>query len=206
MDIKRKTCDIRTWQKKNVISRNILHQHWYTCPIALPVRRNPQHRSLCFCRNLNKATWSGIFCDFRTSLREFLDPIVIRFTRQTLPTVNRIISLWISFALSPFAHKGRTTERCSSVAYSSKRHFDYWNQPLNMLMRVCYLDYHETGLCCYLAIHIENLLRPLQCFRSIWDLFTDSLSYICKIYITKAVLQHDLRTQTQTKKSDHELH
>jgi hypothetical protein len=43
-----------------------------------------------FCRNLNWATWSGgISCDFRTSLREFLDPVVNRFTRQTLPTVNR---------------------------------------------------------------------------------------------------------------------
>jgi hypothetical protein len=34
------------------------------------------------------------------------------------------------------------------------RHFDYWNQPLNMCMRVCYLDCHEAGLCCYLVIHI----------------------------------------------------
>jgi hypothetical protein len=41
IDIKRKTYDIGTR-----ISRHILHQHWYTCPIALPVRRNPQHRSL----------------------------------------------------------------------------------------------------------------------------------------------------------------
>jgi hypothetical protein len=41
------------------------------------------------------------------------------------------------------------------------RHFDYWNQPLNMRMRICNLDCHEAGLCCYLVIHIENLLRPL---------------------------------------------
>jgi hypothetical protein len=33
-----------------------------------------------------------------------------------------------------------------------------------MRMRVCYLDCHEAGLCCYLVIHIENLLRPLQLF------------------------------------------
>jgi hypothetical protein len=32
-------------EKKTSISRHILHQHWYTCPTALPVRRNPQHRS-----------------------------------------------------------------------------------------------------------------------------------------------------------------
>jgi hypothetical protein len=44
------------------------------------------------------------------------------------------------------------------------RHFDYWNQPLNMRIRVCYLDCLEAGLCCYLVIHIENLLLPLQLF------------------------------------------
>jgi hypothetical protein len=31
---------------KTFISWHILHQHWCTRPIALPVRRNPQHRSL----------------------------------------------------------------------------------------------------------------------------------------------------------------
>jgi hypothetical protein len=46
MDIKRKTCDIRTWKKRLFLDVTILHQHLYTCPIALPVRRNPQHRSL----------------------------------------------------------------------------------------------------------------------------------------------------------------
>jgi hypothetical protein len=33
-----------------------------------------------------------------------------------------------------------------------------------MRMCACYLDCHEAGLCCYLMIHIENLLRPLQLF------------------------------------------
>jgi hypothetical protein len=31
-------------------------------------------------------------------------------------------------------------------------------------MRLRYLGCHEAGLCCYLVIHIENLLRPLQLF------------------------------------------
>jgi hypothetical protein len=34
-------------------------------------------------------------------------------------------------------------------------HFYYWNQ------RVCYLHCHEAGLCCYLVIHIENLLTSI---------------------------------------------
>jgi hypothetical protein len=41
------------------------------------------------------------------------------------------------------------------------RHFYYRNQPLNMRMRVCYLDRHEAGLCCYLVIHIENLITSI---------------------------------------------
>jgi hypothetical protein len=31
---------------KTFISRHTLHQHWYTCPVVLSARRNPQHRSL----------------------------------------------------------------------------------------------------------------------------------------------------------------
>jgi hypothetical protein len=31
-----------------------------------------------------------------------------------------------------------------------------------MRMRVCYLDCHESGLCCYLMIHIKNFFLPLQ--------------------------------------------
>jgi hypothetical protein len=56
-------------------------------------------------------------------------------------------------------------------------YFDYWNPPLNMRMFVCYLECHEAGLCCYLVIHIENLLRQLQLFYFHCDLFTDSPSY-----------------------------
>jgi hypothetical protein len=41
-------------------------------------------------------------------------------------------------------------------------HFDYWNQTLNM--DLCYLDCYEPGMCCYLTIHVENLLHPLQRF------------------------------------------
>jgi hypothetical protein len=69
----------------------------------------------CFCCNLNRATWSGIICDFRTSLREFLDRVVNRFTRQTLHTVNRK-NVFMNILL---AHKKGTTERCSSVEHPS---------------------------------------------------------------------------------------
>jgi hypothetical protein len=51
-----------------------------------------------------------------------------------------------------------------SILLKHGRHIDYRNQPMNMLMRVCYLDCHKVGLCYYLVIHIEHLLRPLQQF------------------------------------------
>jgi hypothetical protein len=37
-------------------------------------------------------------------------------------------------------------------------HFDYWNQPLNICMRICYLDCHDAGLCWCLVIHIESIM------------------------------------------------
>jgi hypothetical protein len=53
-----------------------------------------------------------------------------------------------------------------------RHHFDYWNQPLNMHMRVCYLDCHEAGLCCYLVIHIKSLLHLLQLFYfHLWPIY-----------------------------------
>jgi hypothetical protein len=42
-----------------------------------------------------------------------------------------------------------------SIPLKYGRHFDYLNHPLNMRMRVCYLNCHEAGLYCY-------LFSPLQ--------------------------------------------
>jgi hypothetical protein len=45
-----------------------------------------------------------------------------------------------------------------------------------MCMRVCYVDCHEAGLCCYLVIHIGNLLSPLQLFYfHLWPIYWLSL-------------------------------
>jgi hypothetical protein len=60
-------------------------------------------------------------------------------------------------------------------------YFDHWNQHLNMRMRVCYLDCHEAGLCCYLVIHIENILLPLQLFYlHLWPVYWLSLIIIIR--------------------------
>jgi hypothetical protein len=58
----------------------------------------------------------------------------------------------------------KRTPLFDSTLLKHRRHCDYQNQPLNMRMRVCYLDYHEAGLCCYLVIHIESLLHPSELF------------------------------------------
>jgi hypothetical protein len=55
-------------------------------------------------------------------------------------------------------------------------HFGYGNQPLNIRIYVLYLDCHKAGLCCYLVIHIGNLLRQLQPFYfHLWPIYWFSL-------------------------------
>jgi hypothetical protein len=59
-----------------------------------------------------------------------------------------------------------------SIPLKHVLHFEYWNQPLNMRMRFRYVDCHEAGLCCYLVIHIENILHPLQLFYfHLWPIY-----------------------------------
>jgi hypothetical protein len=113
MDIRRKACDIRNWKKN--ISRHILRQHRYTCPIALPVRRHPQHRSLL---TVVSATSASPFQPLRHQ-RNFCHPVVNCFTRQTLPTVNMKHFFMNVFIEALYPQKKRTTERCSSVGYFS---------------------------------------------------------------------------------------
>jgi hypothetical protein len=52
-------------------------------------------------------------------------------------------------------------------------HLYYRNQLLNMRICVCCLDSYEAEHCCYLVIHLENLLHSLQLFYFHCDLFTD---------------------------------
>jgi hypothetical protein len=65
-----------------------------------------------------------------------------------------------------------------SILLKHVRQFYYSNQPLNMRMYVCYIDCYVAVVCCYLVIHIENLIRLLRLFTAISDVFTDSPSYI----------------------------
>jgi hypothetical protein len=116
MDIKRKACDIRILPppKKTFISRHILHQHWYTYPIALPVRRNLQHTNLL---TVVSDISAHPFQPLRHQ-RNICHPVVNCFTRQTLPTVNRKYFFGIMVRIGSFCPQNGITERCSSVAQS----------------------------------------------------------------------------------------
>jgi hypothetical protein len=60
------------------------------------------------------------------------------------------------------------------------RQFDYWNQPLNISMRIWYLDCHEAGLCCDVVIQVESLSRPLLLFYfHLWPIYW--LSLVCNV-------------------------
>jgi hypothetical protein len=138
MDIKRKTCDIWKWKKKTFIFRHILSQHWYTCPIALPICRNPQHRSLL---TVVSATSAPPFQLLRHQWNIcHLD--VILFTRQTLPTVNRKYLFMNILCIESFCLQKTHNKTLIFISTLLKHggHFDYRNQPLNMPMRVSYLD------------------------------------------------------------------
>jgi hypothetical protein len=114
IDIKRKTCDIRIWEKKTFISWHILYQHWYTCPIDLPVHRNLQHKSLL---TLASATSAPPFQPLRLQ-RNVCRPNVNHFTRQTLPTVNgKHFSM--NILCIEFFFPEITTEPCSSEVHTS---------------------------------------------------------------------------------------
>jgi hypothetical protein len=80
------------------------------------------------CCNLNRATWSGIICDFRTSLTEFLNPVVNRFTQQILPTMNRKHVFVDILTLSPFAHKRMHNVMLlfNGILMKHSHYFDYW--------------------------------------------------------------------------------
>jgi hypothetical protein len=108
--------------------------------------------------------WSGNICDFWTSLREFFEPVVNHFTRQTLPTINRkhFYGILCIESFCPQKKKQNRTLFLCSTSLKHGRHFDYWHLPVNMRMLVCYLDCHEAGLCCYLLILIENSMIVRQ--------------------------------------------
>jgi hypothetical protein len=142
----------RTW-KKTFTSQHIL-QHWYPCPIALPMRRNPQHRSILIVvstasappfqplhhqRNVSLVSWPSC---------EPLYPTNTSYRKEEIFFQEYPLH-WDLLLIKKY---NGTMIFASTLKHG--RHFDYWNEPLNMHMRFFCLDCHESGLCCYLVIHI----------------------------------------------------
>jgi hypothetical protein len=86
-----------------LISRHILHQHWYSCPVTLPVHRNPTSAPGRAPSAAFECSWENFSSQLWTALRYKHFP----------PRIGNI-SVWIFVALRPFAHKNNTTERWSS--------------------------------------------------------------------------------------------
>jgi hypothetical protein len=166
MDIKRKICDIRTWIKHlflDISSTNI--------DTLVPSHRNPQHESLV---TVVSATSATPFQPLRHQ-RNVCHPAVNRFTRQTVSIVNRKHLFMNIFCVESFCPQKKNTHNrtllLGSILLKRGRHFDYWNQPLTTSMRLCYLDCHEAGLCCYL---VQNLWKPIKSLPFLTYLLTPS--------------------------------
>jgi hypothetical protein len=117
MDIRRKTCDIRKWKKHlflDVFATTLLHLPNRFSSASKPAAWKPFQCCLSHVR-----TWLDIICRFRRPVREFLNPVVNRFTRQTLPTISTKPFSMNIHCIEYFAHKRHRIERCSSVIYPS---------------------------------------------------------------------------------------
>jgi hypothetical protein len=142
--------------EETFLSRHVLHQHWYTCPISWPMYRNPQtHKSFDCC------------------LRHFRISITFAIKVVFSPPETGNISSWISFTLTPFSHKKRTTERCSLVEYPQARSPFWLLKPASEHAHACLLP----RLSCSWTVLLPSDTNVLyNCFTSICDLFTDCSS------------------------------
>jgi hypothetical protein len=134
------------------------------------VRRNSQHRSIL---TVVSDTSPPPLQPLRHQWN-VCHQVVNRFTRQTLPTANSKHFFLNILCIESFcSQKWNSIRLLFGITFLKHgRHIDYWNQPLNMLMRVYYLDSHETRLCCYLVIQLGNRLRQLQLFYfHLWPIY-----------------------------------
>jgi hypothetical protein len=109
--------------EKAIISRHILHQHWYTRPNALPVRRNRQHRSLV---TVVTVTSAPPFQSLRHQ-RNICHPAVNRFTRQTLPTANRKYFFVNILCIESFCTQKKNAQQNAALRYyTSNAWLRFW--------------------------------------------------------------------------------
>jgi hypothetical protein len=88
-------------------------------------------RSIEDCCLRHFRTSSGNICDFRMSLKEFIDPVVNRFTWQTLPNLNKkyfFMNILRIETLGPHKKTHNRTLLFGSILLKHGRHSDYSNQ------------------------------------------------------------------------------
>jgi hypothetical protein len=161
--------------EKTSISRHILHQHWYIGPIALPVRQTRSTEVFDCCRShfrISVSTYSSL----DKCLPSTCEPLYATNTSHRRQEKFFCEYPWHWLLLPTKKHTHSSTLLFLTKLLKHGRHFDYWNQPLNMRMRICYLDCREAGLWRYIVMHIGNLLRPLQLFYfHLWHIYWFSL-------------------------------
>jgi hypothetical protein len=185
IDIKRTICDIRTWEKRLFLDISFTNSDTSTlvpslyqcvktrsievfCLLSQPV--SPFHRLRLWnvLQRISRPSCEPLYAT-NTSLRK----------QETF--LYEYPSHWVLLLIK--THKRTLLFGITHLKHG--RHFDYWKQTLNMRMRVCFLDYREGGLCCYLVIHIKTYYVHYRCFTSICDLFTD-FSYL-HVLLTSAL-------------------
>jgi hypothetical protein len=175
MDIKCKTCDIWTWEKHLFLSMSFtntdtLVPSLYQCIETRSVEvfwLLPQPLPHLVGHNLRLSKV------FMRMFRQNCEPLYATNTSHGKQETF-LYECPFNWVLLP-TKKHNIKLLFGSIPQKHGRRFDYWDHPLNLRMRVCYLDCHEGGLCCYLVTQKPYYVH-YSCFTSICVLFTDSLS------------------------------
>jgi hypothetical protein len=130
------------------------------------VRRHPQHRSFW----LLSQPFPHLRFNFFVTSETFATKVEPLYATNTSQHKQEIFLYeyplhWVLLL---------TKKLWSSVAHSSSTVAILTTETslLNMSIRFVYPGYHDSGLCCYLVIHTENLLRPSQLFYfHLWHIY-----------------------------------
>jgi hypothetical protein len=118
------------------------------------VRQNPQQVFLLLSQAAS-ALGRASSVTFELLSENFSTQLCTALRDKHFPTLNGTHFILNILLLSHFAQRKRTTERWSSVLHYSRTVAILTTEiSLSLRMRVCYLDYHEAGLRCYLVIQI----------------------------------------------------
>jgi hypothetical protein len=154
MEIKRKTCDIRTRKKHlflDISSTNIdtIVPSLYQC---VEIRR----MEVFWLLSHSLPNLVGHHLRFSNVLERISQPSCeLLYAKNTYHRKQENFFMKCSLCWTLLSTKTHNKMLFfGSIHLKHSSHFDYWNKPLNMRICVCYLYCHEAGLCCYLLIHV----------------------------------------------------